>query len=54
MSAAANWLERTVRRSLNGAATQLVLSQAHSDVVGALTEFVRRLDNLDRWARLVG
>jgi Ser/Thr protein kinase RdoA (MazF antagonist) len=54
LSAAANWLERTVRRSLSGAATQPVLSRAHNDIVGALTEFVRRLDNLDRWARLIG
>jgi hypothetical protein len=54
LSAAANWLELNVRRSLDQAADRPFRLRAEAEVAGALAELSRRLVRLDRWTELLG
>jgi thiamine kinase-like enzyme len=54
LSAVANWLELSVRRSLDLAADQALRWQAEAEVTRALMELPRRLARLDRWTELLG
>jgi Ser/Thr protein kinase RdoA (MazF antagonist) len=54
LSAAANWLEQNVRRSLDGAAGDRAAQRAAAEIVNALDELAWRMTWRHRWMVLLG